>query len=158
MKYLILISLSIISFSFLSFCNTTGETDLSQEPLVGKIGGADWTYVAGNAYFDQSSTIVNGMLLDFRSSDPCSWISVSQDHIELSFPSQTGTYDLTSGSFTSDDYGTAVFKTLSPSQNLYAYGYVQIFSISKARIVGYINAQVDNDNYVKGSFQLSVCN
>lgn len=148
--------------SILCFCLACGDTndfDPDEDPLTGQIGGEEWAYVTGNAYFDYSSSgYVSGKLMNFDSQDPCAWRSLGVDHIEVTFPARLGTYDLTSGSLSSSNYGKAVFRQFDTSQNLSAFGFIQLVKISGNEIIGYLNAGYDDDNQAQGTFRLVVCN
>ena len=128
------------------------DLDLDKDPLRGTLEGKEWEYKIGTGRYDQSTFAVSGLLVDFEVQEPCSIVVTSTNYVELSVPSNLGTYTL------SVDPNTYVTLHL---QNGVRYsvgaGFIQIVKFTGNALIGYLSADLDDNNKVKGSFLLTVC-
>lgn len=128
------------------------DFDLTKDPLDGKIEGADWAFTVGNANRSTSGNQMSCFLLGKDISDACAVRASFDPYIYLRFPPAKGTYNI---GFNSVE---VIFSYKNQTKQLNAYaGYIQIVYVSSTTIIGYLSADIDDDNVVEGSFSLNVC-
>lgn len=133
------------------------DIDLPNDPLAGKIGGIDWDYKFGNGYPFSFDGKFKFLLLSTMESgqDPCPIVSSGNPHLQMVLPYGTGSYTIPlsifdeSVKFVLGD-GT-VFQATS--------GIIEVFAINPdtQQLVGYIQADFDEDNSVQGRFIVELC-
>lgn len=144
---------SLMALVALTSCNDGADDfDLTKNPLDGKIEGAEWVFVNGNASRNASTGQMNCFLLSKEVTDPCSVRASFDPYIYLKFPPQKGTYNI------GFNAAEVIFSYKNQTKQLNAYaGYIQIVYVSGTSIIGYLSADIDEDNIVEGSFSLKVC-
>ena len=133
------------------------DIDVPDVPLAGKIGSTDWDYKFGNAYLFSSELKYKFLLLSTLESgeDPCPIISSSNPHLQMILPFAAGSYSLPLPLFDENvkfvlGDGT-VFQATS--------GFIEVIAINPdtQQLVGYIQADFDEDNSVLGTFIVNFC-
>jgi hypothetical protein len=131
------------------------ETDIPNEPLTGTVAGEPWNYKFGNATLFTGDFKYRFLFLSDLEigEDPCTIVNSTNPYIQVILPLQTGSYSL---------------PLTPPQENLRfiygdgtvlsaASGFIEVFAIDQARIVGYIQAEIDDDNSVEGRFVVEIC-
>ena len=146
-------------FLFVSvFISCKGDDiDVPDIPLGGKIGSADWEYKFGNAYLFSSELKYKFILLSTLESgeDSCPIISSSNSHLQMILPFATGSYSLPLTKFDEN-----VKFVLGDGTELRATsGFIEVIAINPdtQQLVGYIQADFDEDNAVLGRFIVELC-
>lgn len=127
------------------------DTSISTMNLEGEVGGRSWTFVSGRA---RPSGYSDGTYsLAFWNEDveqPCDQFEMgSEDKLLGSFPISLGTYDL---SFTK----TINFNS-DLDNNVTTDGRLVITEVTEDKVYGKMVASFDDENYVNGLFELTLC-
>lgn len=155
----VLLILAISGLFIFNSCNKDEEEgykyNFIDQELSGKIAGEDWTYKSGGAsdnnYFDTSS-LYNAKVFDNDTIEPCGYL-IGSKSLLFFFPMETGTYDIT-------DYPVTFFAEGEETENLVTLiGAFEILTIDTAikQITGRMDAKYDDDNFVNGNFNLTIC-
>lgn len=155
MKSIILI-FSFVGIGFFISCNgNVNNFDASKDPLTGLIDGQKWDYASANGNYYSNTNSIRGMIMVEDTNDPCGIVVTNNPHLTVQFPAQRQTYTLTGAG----QGFYVIFNTKNGEKRLTATGgFIQIVSVSTAGAIGYINANFDDNNDVKGAFTLTVCN
>ncbi|MFY0605703.1 MAG: hypothetical protein JXR10_03250 [Cyclobacteriaceae bacterium] len=147
--------LAALMLCFSGCDNTLDNFDTDKDPLVGKIGGEDWSYISGGAKARPTTSQIEGFLTGLNVIDPCTIRVLGEPYLELSLPSRIANYNLPSAS----GEVKLVFVSRNGDKRLSVTGgYLEIVALSGRQALGRINATVDDDNFVEGSFLLEICN
>lgn len=148
---------TLVCFLCLSIaCSSEDLINQPDEPLAGVIGGESWTYAAANAY----GTDGEYELLFLSSAESgvdaneCGITSPAEDHLSVLLPLETNYYTLP----LVDNNETVRFHTSLSSSAIALSGYIHITSITGGFVFGYMDATLDDENTVEGSFQAAICN
>ena len=129
--------------------------DLEKDPLKGKIGGEEWQYAVGSANANNSSYYLEGLIVGESAQDPCAIRVSSKPHLSLKIPGRKGSYNLP---FAANE-GYVVFNLPNGAKKLTASGgFIEVVAVGSQQLIGYMSADFDDDNTVKGSFLLEFCN
>lgn len=137
------------------------EVELPDEVLQGKIDGEEWTYKSANAYLESADFRYRVTFLSTEEtvSDPCALRSTAKRHITafLRFPEYSGDYTLTP-QLVNDNEVVVTFNADISGSLVASSGFMSIFAIENRVVFGYLQAVLDDDNTVEGSFQIRLCN
>ncbi|MCP4457621.1 MAG: hypothetical protein GY816_06285 [Cytophagales bacterium] len=146
-----------ISFTIILSACKGDDIDVPDVPLAGKIGGVDWEYKMGNSTLISADFKYKFLLLSTKElgDDPCPIISSSNPHLQMILPLQSGDYSIPLPVFDESvkfvlGNGTVLSATA---------GFITIIAIDPdtQQLVGYIDADFDDDNQVSGTFIVELC-
>ncbi len=144
--------------SFVLLLTNCGENDiqLPDQVLVGKVEGKDWELKFGNAFIFSSDLKYQIKFLSTQESaqDPCAVPNTGNNHISMIMPLQRGSFSIPLPIVSE----SARFHYSDGSSAIATSGFLEIFDIDNLRIFGYLQAQLDDDNTVEGSFEVLICN
>ncbi|MEM9896388.1 MAG: hypothetical protein AAF789_08460 [Bacteroidota bacterium] len=132
--------------------------DLPRQELQGKIDDQEWVLGSAGA-FVQSTTLQYRFLFtpgNFGTvaSDPCVNPSPTQPHVSMVFRPRLGSFSLPLASLNEE-----VRIHFQPGSNLLAAaGILEIIDINNGQVFGYLQAIVDDETTVEGSFVAILCN
>ncbi len=152
------LSVLIIAISgclFLSNCGKD-EIQLPEQDLTGKVDGEAWDLKFSSGFIFSSDLKYRVRFLSTQegASDPCNVPSTGNTHVSIVIPLQRGSFSLPLPILEE----SARFHLADGNTILAASGFLEIFDIDNARIFGYLQAQLDDDNSVEGSFEALLCN
>ncbi len=149
-----LLVVSFMLFTLIGCDNTLDNFDTEKDPLIGKIGGEDWKYISGGARSDLRTNQIAGLLTGLNVQEPCAIRVLGEPYLELRVPGRIGNYNLPSA----NGEVTLIFVSRNGEQRLSVTGgFMEIAALSGRQALGRINASVDDDNTVEGSFLLEIC-
>jgi hypothetical protein len=136
-------------------CGDKG-VQINTDPMVGKIGGQDWTFKFGNAYLETGDLKYRLRFLGMQESgeDPCPIVGSGNPHMEM----------LTKITPSSRSLPLPVFseslKFVLGNGTVYSAtsGFIEITLVDNLIIYGYLQAIFDDNNSVQGSFRIRICN
>lgn len=146
----------------LSFCvgDDSDFSDLQGRTLKGTIAGdTTWVYGSANAYLFSSDQKYRVRFLSSEetASDPCTVPTPTLEHVTATFRPLVGSYFVTP--IAVEDNQVQVTLSPSASENVVATsGFMEVYAIENLRIYGYLQAVLDSDNRVEGSFEIRICN
>lgn len=147
------------SLGALSGCGND-QFDLPDNPLEGKINGTEWNSDKANAYTFTTDFKYEVKFLSSEEptgSDPCSTPSPSKPYLSAIFKPSEGSFSLST--VTLDPNQVVVKIHHSPSKEfIVTNGFMEIYFIENARMVGYIQAILDDESSVEGGFEVRMCN
>ncbi|MEO9482919.1 MAG: hypothetical protein ABJG47_05710 [Ekhidna sp.] len=132
---------------------------LPDQTLEGKINGLDWNYSSANAYLVSSDFQYQARFLSDEEavSDPCALPSPSLRNVRAIFRPATGPFFVAPQAL--DNNQVQVTFDISPSQRLVASsGFMEIYVIDNQVVIGFLQAVLDDDNTVEGTFEIRLCN
>jgi hypothetical protein len=153
--------ITFIGFSVLLFligCKSD-DVQLPDNKLEGSINGNDWSYKSANGYLFSSDFKYRVRFLSSEETvgDPCSQPNPSITHVKAIFKPSEGSFFVAPQAL--DDNQVQVTFEVSTSQSITATsGFMEIYAIDNLVVVGYLQAVLDGDNKVEGSFQIRLCN
>ena len=139
-------------------CNSD-DVQLPDRQLGGQIGGSEWNYKSANGYLISTDLQYQVRFLSDEETvtDPCTLPVPSRSHIRAVFRPSVGNFFITPQVINNNEV-QASFE-VSPSQSLTATnGFMEIFAIENQRAIGYLQAVLDDENTVEGSFEIRLCN
>ena len=134
------------------------QIDVPDQPLQGRLDGNAWTSVSANAYRLPGGIQINVRFLSELEpvSDPCALPSPGLAHVRAIFRPAIGDFSVAPSAL--DENQVQVGFQVSPSTNLTAVsGFMSIFDINNGIIFGYLQAEIDDDHSVEGSFRINLC-
>ena len=141
--------------SILSGCGND-EIQIPNQRLVGMVAGEEWNYKSANAFLFSSDFKYEITFLSTNESaeDPCLVPSPANPHISMVISPVIGSYSLPLPNIQEstqfhESVGIGVIATS---------GFLEIFDVNGGRIFGYMQAVLDDDNTVEGSFEAIICN
>ncbi len=146
---------SIFLMVFLTYCGKD-EINLPQQVITGKMAGKSWDLKFANAYLYSSDLKYRIQFLSTREfgDDACAVPSTGNPYLSIIIEPRAGSYSLP----LPINEQSCRFN-LSPGNFLIATsGFLEIFDVTNSRIFGYIQAVLDDDNTVEGSFEAMICN
>ncbi len=135
------------------------EIQLPNQKLEGKINGTEWSSDKANAYTFSTDFKYEVKLLSEEEpgSDPCSAPSPSKPFLSAVFRPSEGSFSL--GSVLVDPNQVVVrIHPNTSSEFIITNGFMEIYLIDNAQMFGYIQAILDDENTVEGSFEVRFCN
>ncbi|GAB4238749.1 MAG: hypothetical protein Tsb0034_14520 [Ekhidna sp.] len=135
------------------------EIQLPSQPLQGKVGGQEWRSELAGAFRISTNSFFQIRFLSDEEivRDPCTLPAPGRPHVKAIFRPATG--DFTVSPQAIDENQVLVAFEVSPSIILTASGgFMSIYDINNSVIFGYLEAILDDDNTVKGRFQIRLCN
>ncbi len=139
---------------FLISCGDgVNDLDLNKDPLRGVLAGTEWNYRTGAGQYNPGNFIVQGMLVDFELEDPCSLIATTTNYVEMSVPADLGTFTLSATQNTN-----VIFHLQNGVRYTVGAGFIQVVRFNGNALIGYLSADLDDENKVQGSFLLAICN
>ena len=152
--------LGLCGIALLSACGKD-EIELPEEVLEGKINGEAWIYKSANAFLESADFRYRVTFLSTEEtvSDPCALRSTAKRHITafLRFPEYEGNYTV-SPQLVNENEVVVTFNADISSAVVASSGFMSIFAIENRVVFGYLQAVLDDDNRVEGSFQIRLCN
>ncbi len=138
-----------------------GDNDiqLPDQILQGKINGEEWTYKSANAYLISSDFSYRARFLSSEEpvSDPCALPAPSLRNIKAIFRPSEGSFFVAPQAV--DNNQVQVSFDISPSRSLIATsGFMEVYAIDNLVVIGYLQAVLDDNNTVEGSFEIRLCN
>ncbi|NVB81237.1 MAG: hypothetical protein HOV81_22770 [Kofleriaceae bacterium] len=143
-----------LTLSSLAACGTDddggGSTTIESTPLAGKVGGADWTFVAG----DTDAFLSEGDDTFFTSLYPatftaCGFSGPSGDHLIVGIPKAVGEYPMSLSRNMTFVVG---------DQNLIGInGKIRVDEVTDTKLKGGLVGSYDGDNQVSGTFEVTIC-
>lgn len=131
------------------------DFDVEKDPLKGMIGGQDWTYVTGNAQHDSFANSLTGLIMAESKPDPCAIRVSNEAHLAIRIPALRQSINLP---YANNQY-YVIFSLPNGTKRLTASGgFIEVVAISTTEMIGYISADFDDGNTVKGAFRLEICN
>lgn len=132
------------------------EIQLPDKKLQGMVDGQEWEIKFANAYIYSSDLKYQIKFLSTEegAKDPCAVPSTSNAHISIIMQLRPGSFSIPLP-FTNE---SARFNWPNGSSAIATSGFLEIFDIDNSRIFGYLQAQLDDDNTIEGSFQAVICN
>ncbi len=139
---------------FLVSCGDgANNLDLDKDPLRGVLEGDQWDYQTGAGQYNPNNFIVQGMLVAFDLDDPCSLIATTQNYVEISVPASLGTFTLSATQNTN-----VILHLQNGVRYTVGAGFIQVVRFNGNVLIGYLSADLDDENKVQGSFLLAICN
>jgi hypothetical protein len=144
-------------FALLSFAAgaaACGDSfEVTDQPLQGEVGGAAWTFVAGET--DSFLSDENNFFASLYGSDfeACGVSQATGDHLILSIPTAAGDYDLSlqrTMTFVVDEAD-------GPNNLIATEGLIVVDDVSATTITGGVHARFDGGNEVDGNFTVTIC-
>lgn len=147
--------LLLLGLFTLSNCSDS-EIQLPDQELVGFVDGEEWEIKFANAYIYSSDFKYQIKFLSTQEGgqDPCAIPSTANTHVSMIMPLQIGSFSIP---FPITDE-SARFHWANGSSAIATSGFLEIFDIDNSRIIGYLQAQLDDNNIVEGSFEVLICN
>jgi len=147
--------LVFIGTLFLGGCGQD-EIQLSDQQLQGMVAGEEWQLKFSNAYLYSSDFKYQIKFLSTRESaeDPCAVPSTANAHVSMIIQLQRGSFSIPLP--ITDE--SARFNWSDGSSAIATSGFLEIFDVSNSRIFGYLQAQLDDENSIEGSFEVIICN
>ena len=151
------ILLAIAFSSVITGCGN--DVQLPNKQLEGNIRGAEWSYQSANAYLFSSDFKYQARFLSREEAvtDPCTLPAPTLRNVRAIFRPMEGSFFVAPQAL--DDNQVQVSFDLSTSESLIATsGFMEIYVIENLVVVGYLQAVLDTDNTVEGSFEIRLCN
>lgn len=155
-KTFILLMLGLVSI--LSGCGSD-DVQLPNQQLEGKVDGEDWNYKSANGYLISSDFQYRVRFLSDEESvsDPCTLPSPSLSHVKAIFRPAEGSFFVAPQAL--DNNQVQVSFEVSTSRSLVASsGFMEIYAIDNLVVIGYLQAVLDDEHKVEGSFEIRLCN
>ncbi|MEP5610942.1 MAG: hypothetical protein ABJP45_01770 [Cyclobacteriaceae bacterium] len=132
------------------------EIQLPEKTLQGIVDGEEWEMKFANAYIYSSDFKYQIKFLSTLegAEDPCTVPSTSNAHISIIMQLRRGSFSIPLPII--DE--SARFIWSNGSSVIAASGFLEIFDIDNSRIFGYLQAQLDDENTIEGSFEAFICN
>lgn len=132
------------------------EIQLPDQELEGMVAGEPWKFKLGNAYLYSSDLKYQIKFLSTEegAEDPCTVPSTANAHVSMIMQLRRGSFSIPLP--ITDE--SARFHWPNGSSAIATSGFLEIFDINNARVFGYLQAQLDEDNIVEGSFEVLICN
>jgi len=142
--------------SVLSGC-VKDEVNLPDQRLQGSVGKEAWEYDKANGFLQADLTYQVRFISNKEPvSDPCTLPRPGLPHVKAVFKPAIGSFSVNT-QVLADDQVQVAFE-LSPSTTITAVsGFMEIYDINNNVVLGYLQAALDEDNTVEGSFQLRLC-
>lgn len=145
--------------SLLLIACKSDDVQLPDNQLEGPINGKEWSYKSANGYLVSSDFKYRVRFLSSEETvnDPCSQPNPSLTHVKAIFKPSEGSFFVAPQAI--DDNQVQVTFEISSSQSIIATsGFMEIYAIDNLVVVGYLQAVLDSENKVEGSFQVRLCN
>lgn len=161
-KSVTILCLLCTSMVFIGACsddesdNGNGGFEFIDQPLQGKIAGADWTFVIGSVIvstFNSEEYRYSLLSTSIDNSELCDSFAHTGDRIFFFIPQEEGVFEL------SLDQSVAMFDEENTDNIIATDGAVEILSIDRDTgvITGRIDARFDGNNFVNGNFTATLC-
>ena len=150
---------SILMLSIVVGCGNN-DIQLPANELEGTIDGKDWVYKSANAFLLSTDFQYRVRFLSDKESvsDPCTLPSPGLSHVKAIFRPAIGVSYVVAPQAIDNNQVQVAFE-ISPSKSLIASsGFMEIYDINGQVIFGYLQAVLDDENIVEGSFQIRLCN
>ncbi len=151
---LLLVALSTVLVS-------CGDNDIQvpDQMLQGQINGQEWSSRSANAYRIPPSFLYRARFLSSEEpvSDPCALPAPSLSNVKAIFRPSEGSF-FVSPQVASDNQVQVSFD-VTPSRSLIATsGFMEVYAIDNLVVIGYLQAVLDDNHTVEGSFEIRLCN
>lgn len=154
---------SLLGFAALLFlfsCSSEDDNPGSSEGAAsGKINGVDWEFDVGTAFLeeiDQKYTINLLGKEEGATDNGCSILFPGEEYVRFTVNAAVGSYPLP---FEINSQGVKFY----PDQSVGGFelatgGSVEITEITDSQVVGRLEATLNDDNNVSGTFTVTICN
>jgi hypothetical protein len=151
-NYTLVLLAGIVLFS-LSNCDD--NSNIEAAPLQGMISGEAWSFKYTKAFYNEIDNLYDAELYGSQQtqSDPCSVFISGESHLSMQVPNEVGNFQIPSDIqviFAQKGQGNDFFRATS--------GFVEISAASGGQVVGFLQAQYDDNNTVEGAFSFNRCN
>lgn len=132
------------------------EIQIPNQPLKGMVAGESWELKFSNAYIFSSDLKYQIRFLSQEEvgNDPCAIATTGNRHVSMIFPLRIGSFSLP----LPDNQESARFHFGPGNSSIATSGFLEIFDIDNSRIIGFMQAQLDDQNMVEGTFEVQICN
>lgn len=140
----------------LLFSCGNNDVQIAGPRITGVIDGEQWDYKSANAYIFSSDLKYQVKFLSTKESaeDPCAVPSPGNPFLSIIIPLQRGSFSLPLPNTTE----SARFHLSPGNTQIAVSGWLEIDDIINSRIFGRIQAQLDDENTLEGSFEVLICN
>lgn len=154
---------NLICFTLLLFCVACSDDDEPstndlENPASGIIGGVDWQFDLGTAFFeeiDNKYTINLLGIAEGADNDGCNIIFPGEEYVRFTVDAEVGRTDIP---FEFSAQGVKFYPDRSVGGfELATDGYVEITAITDNQVTGVLDATLDSNNQVSGSFVVTIC-
>lgn len=148
--------LGVLAMGSLSNCGND-QLDLPNQPLRGLVDGNSWSSLSANAYRLPGGLQYQIRFISEREliNDPCALPSPGLPHVKAIFRPAIGDFSVVP--FALDNNQAQVAFEISSKSLTAVSGTMAIFDINAGTIFGYLQANLDDENTVEGSFSASFC-
>lgn len=144
----------ILLLVFLTSCGENiNSVDLDKDPLRGTLNAEEWTALTGSGLYQDFTNSVSGLFVDFELNDPCALRATLLNNVEIQVPAYPNTYTLSVSPYTK-----VIFHLQGGVQYTVPSGFIQVVKVTQNTVIGYLSADLDEENVVQGSFLLPICN
>ncbi len=145
---------ALLAVLLVALCGCGGDTyEITEQPLQGKVGGADWSFVFGETNFFLSDENDYVVALHGSAGAACGVSGLTGNKLLLSFPTSPGDYDLSyQRSMTFVVYEEDGIDNLAATD-----GRIIIDEITATTITGGVYGTFDGDNVIDGNFTATIC-
>ena len=130
------------------------QQDIQEQNLEGIINGVDWVFGSGVALFDAADDEYLVRLYAETSENPCT-LQSSVNKIVLSLPNQVGPYPLALDGET--DTLVEDRDEEAPMNYIAVTGNVEVYSIEADVLAAAMAVYVDDNTWVNGTFDITIC-
>lgn len=130
-------------------CGT--DYDVPATPLAGTVGGQPWTFVAGETNFFLSEG-EDDFFAELYGAPytPCEFSTPQGNHLIVAVPKSPGDHDFS--------LSLNMTFVVGASENLITFdGRVVVYEVTPTLVRGGLHGDYDDDNVVKGQFELTIC-
>ncbi len=159
MKSLFLLS-ALGAVSVLVSCSSEDDAmdQASENPASGVIAGEAWEFDGGTAFFEEIDNKYTINLLGVAeglTDDGCSILFPGEEYVRFTIDAEVGRTDVP---FEFSSQGVKFYPDRSVGGfELATSGYVELTEITSGQVTGNIDAMLDSNNQVTGSFTVTIC-
>lgn len=149
----------VIAFSGGLFGCGDDQIQIPNKKLEGKIGTEEWISDKGNAYLFSSDFKYKIKLLSSKEpgSDPCAIPSPSKPYLSAIFQPSIGSFAFSTVVADPNQVIVKIHPSFS-EEFIIINGFMEIYAIDNFIIFGFIQAILDDENTVEGTFEVRFCN
>jgi len=136
------------------------NVELPEEVLQGQVNGEEWELKSANAFLQSSDFTYKVTFLSTQEtiSDPCNLRTTANRHVSafMRFPDFSGDYTVAPQLVTNREVVVTFNANISQSITATS-GFMSIFALENRVALGYLQAVLDDNNTVEGSFEIRIC-
>ncbi|MEM9337782.1 MAG: hypothetical protein AAGA66_03585 [Bacteroidota bacterium] len=131
------------------------DIQIPDTPLEGMVAGEEWTFQYGNAYVNPNGIYtIQFLSTEETATDPCAVPSPGNPFVSMAIPLQRMSSSVPF--FNLDE--SPRFNISRGNSFIATSGILEIFDVDNTRVFGFLEAQLDDENTVRGQFQVQICN